>query len=208
MHRASPKTLAILFSLAQQHKHLVINVPKFRILIANDQIVRRAREIANQIQREMGDEPPVLVSVIEGARLFARQIQLGLGGRLPVHEIRAASYGKGTTSSGTVQISGGPSVPVAGRTVILLEDIVDTGRTIAALRERFLNDGAKDCLVATLLSKPSRRVVNVLLNYVGFEIPDAFVIGYGMDIAGRYRELPDVVIYEAEVEQAAQSACS
>lgn len=177
--------------------------PPFRVLLSNEQILRRIRELARQIRSDMGDEPPVLVMVIEGARTFARQIQLALGGNLTIHEIRASSYGDGTVSSGTVTISGGPAESVAGRTVILLEDIVDTGRTIAALRTKFLADGAKDCRVATLLSKPSRRVVEVPLHYMGFEIPDEFVIGYGMDYAGRFRELPEVVIYEAEVEQSA-----
>jgi hypoxanthine phosphoribosyltransferase len=86
--------------------------------------------------------------------------------------------------------------------VLLLEDIVDTGRTVAALQRHFAAAGARSCRVATLLSKPSRRVDDVRLDYVGFEIPDVFVIGFGMDVAGRYRELPDVVVYDAGVETA------
>ena len=94
--------------------------------------------------------------------------------------------------------------------MLLLEDIVDTGRTIAALQEHFLQKGAVSCRVASLLSKPSRRVVPVTIDFLGFEIPDEFVLGFGMDLDGRYRELPDVVVYDAAVEQAflAQAAAT
>lgn len=176
--------------------------PPFRVLLSRDQILRRAHELARQIQADCGDEPPCLVVVIEGARTFARQLQKLLPGQLPLHEVRASSYGSGTVSSGRVQLTLGHDVPCRDRDVLLLEDIVDTGRTIAALREHFLQQGARSCRTATLLSKPSRRVVPLELEYVGFEIPDEFVLGFGMDLDGRYRELPDVVIYEREVERA------
>ena len=91
---------------------------------------------------------------------------------------------------------------VEGRQVVLIEDIVDTGRTVAALRERFGALGASGVRVVSLLSKPSRRVVDVEVEHVGFEIPDEFVIGFGMDLDERYRDLPDVVVYDADVERA------
>jgi hypoxanthine phosphoribosyltransferase len=176
--------------------------PPFRVLLSNDTLLRRIRELADRIGRDLGPEPPCLVAVIEGARTFARHLQKVLPGSPPIHEIRASSYGAGTVSSGKVTVVGGTDIPAAGRTVLLVEDIVDTGRTIAALREHFLARGARDCRVATLLTKPARRVVPVELEYVGFEIPDEFVLGFGMDLAGRYRDLPEVVIYERDVEAA------
>lgn len=180
--------------------------PPFRVMFSRDQILRRTHELARSIEDDLravgAVAPPCLVAVIEGARPFARQLQKVLPGNLPVHEVRASSYAKGQVSSGTVAVSGGAEIPCAGRHVLLLEDIVDTGRTIAALRQHFLAAGALSCRVATLLSKPSRRVVEVELHYVGFEIPDEFVLGFGMDLDGRYRELPDVVVYEAHVERA------
>lgn len=179
--------------------------PPFRVLLSRDRILRRTHELAQRIQADLGDAPPCLVVVIEGARTFARQLQKLLPGHLPLHEVRASSYGSGTVSSGRVQLALGHDVPCRGRDVLLLEDIVDTGRTIAALREHFLQQGARSCRTATLLSKPSRRVVPVELEYVGFEIPDEFVLGFGMDLDGRYRELPDVVVYEADVERAFRS---
>ena len=175
--------------------------PPFRVLIARDQILRRVHELACAILASTGGEPPLLVAVIEGARPFARQLQKLLPGQLPVHEVRASSYGKGTESSGKVTLGPGADLPCRGRHVLLLEDIVDTGRTIATLQSHFAAAGAASCRVATLLSKPSRRVVEVHLDFVGFEIPDEFVLGFGMDLDGRYRELPDVVVYDAAVER-------
>ncbi|MBL8738690.1 MAG: hypoxanthine phosphoribosyltransferase [Planctomycetes bacterium] len=178
--------------------------PPFRVLFSNDTILRRAQELARQIHVATAPEPPMLVAVIEGARPFARLLQKFLPGSLPMHEVRAQSYA-GQHSSGKVTITTGADLPVQGRHVLLLEDIVDTGRTIAALREHFLAKGAQTCRVASLLSKPSRRVVPVAIEFLGFEIPDEFVLGFGMDLDGRYRELPDIVVYEAEVERAFQS---
>jgi hypoxanthine phosphoribosyltransferase len=175
--------------------------PPFRVLFPHDQILRRAQELARQIHAATPGEPPMLVMVIEGARPFARLLQKFVPGNLPMHEVRASSYA-GTESSGEVRITTGADLPVRSRHVLLLEDIVDTGRTIAALQRHFLAAGARTCRVASLLSKPDRRVVDVKVDYLGFEIPDEFVLGFGMDLDGRYRELPDVVVYDAEVERA------
>tara|TARA_R110002094_G_scaffold89242_8_gene92205 strand:+ start:5206 stop:5826 length:621 start_codon:yes stop_codon:yes gene_type:complete len=181
--------------------------PPFRVLFSNQDILRRSHELVRELQASLGDEPPCLVQVIHGARPFARVVQTGLPGDLPMHEVRAKSY-NGTESTGDVTIAMLGELDgavVEGRDVVLLEDIVDTGRTIAALREHFGELGARSVRVASLLSKPSRRVVDVDVEYIGFEIPDEFVIGFGMDLDERYRELPDVVIYDAEIERAHQS---
>jgi hypoxanthine phosphoribosyltransferase len=171
----------------------------FRVLLSNEQIVQRIGEMARQIAADAGEEPFLLVMVVEGARTFAQHLRALLPGDLPLFEIRASSYGSGTVSSGQVTLSTGADLPCRGRTVLLLEDIVDTGRTVDVLRRHFAEQGAAACRTATLLSKPSRRVVEVDLDYVGFEIPDEFVIGFGLDFDGRYRELPDLVVYEAGV---------
>ncbi|HEX6812384.1 MAG TPA: phosphoribosyltransferase family protein [Planctomycetota bacterium] len=182
--------------------------PPFRVLISHDQILRRTHELAREVAAAVPGQPLCLVAVIEGARTFARLLQKSLPFELPVHEVRASSYGSGTTSAGVVQITGGAALPCAGQHVLLLEDIVDTGRTVAALQQHVAAAGALSCRVATLLTKPARRVAQVQLDHVGFEIPDVFVIGFGMDVAGRYRELPDVVVYDAEVEHAFLRAAS
>lgn len=175
--------------------------PPFRVLIPQQQILRRVQELARAIAAAIPDAPPLLVAVIEGARPFARLLQQFLPGNLPVHEVRASSYA-GTESTGSVRILGGAALAVRDRHVLLLEDIVDTGRTITALRAHCLAEGAASCRVASLLSKPARRVRPVEIDFLGFEIPDEFVLGFGMDLDGRYRELPDVVVYDPEVERA------
>lgn len=164
-------------------------------MLAREQIQRRIRELATAIAGDHA-EPPCLIAVLEGARTFARALQVRLPGRPLMHEIRASSYGAGMRSSGTVRVLTGHDVPIAGREVLLVEDIVDTGRTVAALRDHLLAAGATGFRVATLLTKPAHRCVEVALDYTGFEIPDEFVIGFGMDLAGRYRELQDVAVFE------------
>jgi len=119
-----------------------------------------------------------------------------------VHEIAASSYARGTVSSGTVDVRGGADIPCRGRDVVLIEDIVDTGRTIAKLKDHFAQRGARSVRVVSLLDKPERRVVDVAIDFCGFRIPDEFVIGFGMDIDGRYRDLPDVVLYDPAIERA------
>ena len=167
----------------------------FQTLISADDIQRRIAELASQVAVRYSDAP-CLVAVMEGAGMFARHLTRHLSWQVPVHEIRAKSYHGGTVSSGEVQIHGGETIPAAGQSVLLFEDIVDTGRTIARLREHFMAAGATDFAVASLLSKPARRVVDVDIDFLGFEIPDEFVIGFGMDYAGKYRDLDRVAIFE------------
>ena len=181
--------------------------PPFRCLFSNLEILTRTRELVRELQAAVGNEPPCLVQVVEGARPFARLVQQGFVGER-MHDVRAKSY-EGTVSTGEVQIEmlgGFGAMDVVDREVVLIEDIVDTGRTIEALRAHFLALGARRVRVIALLSKPSRRVVDVQVEHIGFDIPDEFVIGFGMDLDDRYRELPDIVVYDVEVERGAASA--
>ena len=181
--------------------------PPFRCLFSNLEILTRTRELGRELQDALGSEPPCLVQVVEGARPFARLVQQGFVGQR-MHDVRAKSY-EGTVSTGEVQIEmlgGFGAMDVVDREVVLIEDIVDTGRTIEALRAHFLALGARRVRVIALLSKPSRRVVDVQVEHIGFEIPDEFVIGFGMDLDERYRELPDIVVYDAEVERGAAAS--
>ncbi len=170
-------------------------MPAFPVLIPAADIQRRIHELAAAVARDYRDEPPCLVAVIEGARMFAQQLCCLLPGQPPFLEIRASSYGDGSQSQGRVQVTEMGELPVADRQVLLLEDIVDTGRTVQRLRQHLLAAGARTVEVATLLDKPSRRVVPVPLRYLGFQIPDEFVVGYGMDHAGRYRQLDHVAVF-------------
>lgn len=172
------------------------SVATFESLITRDRILRRTGELARSITtKHAGNGQLCIVAVMEGARVFCRQLVPQLGVAIPVHEIRASSY-LGVRSTGEVALSSNSALDVRDREVLVVEDIVDTGRTVARLREHFLAAGARAVEVVTLLSKPSRREVDVELEWVGFEIDDHFVIGFGMDVDGRYRELPEIVIYD------------
>jgi hypoxanthine phosphoribosyltransferase len=172
----------------------------FEILIDEHAIDRRIGELAATLNDwRDGDAPWVPVAVLEGARRFATALCARLPGAAELETVRVSSYGAGTTSNGAVQLVQDVAGDLHGARVLLIEDIVDTGRTVEFLREHLTARGARSVAVATLLSKPSRRVVEVALDHVGFEIPDRFVIGYGMDLDGKYRELPHVAIYSEEV---------
>ncbi len=166
----------------------------FRVLIDRPTLLQRIAELAREVRAAFPAEPPCLVAVMDGARVFATELARHLPGFPAAHAVRASSYGHGTQSSGQVLLAAS-AIPVEGRPVVILEDIVDTGRTIDKLRTWLLAHGAVEVRVCTLLSKPSRRVVAVALDWVGFEIPDEFVIGFGMDVDGRYRDLPHVAVY-------------
>jgi hypoxanthine phosphoribosyltransferase len=172
----------------------------FRTMISAVDIQRRIGELAVAIAAAYPDGAPVVVGVIEGARRFGCELLSRLPWPDEMHEIRASSYGDGTNSSGEVQLVGGERIPIEGQSLLLLEDIVDTGRTIAHLDTYFRSRGAAEVRVASLLSKPSRRVVEVEIDFLGFEIADEFVIGFGMDYAGRFRDLDRVAVYEAAAE--------
>jgi hypoxanthine phosphoribosyltransferase len=166
------------------------------ILIDAKKLDARITEMARLIAADLGPVAPLAVVVLEGARTFGETLcaRLPWGGRF--ESVRVSSYGNATVSSGEVRLVRDVEERVADRTVLLLEDIVDTGRTVLFLTEHFRKAGARDVVVATLLSKPSRRVVSVPIRYVGFEIPDCFVIGFGMDAGGKYRELPHVAVLD------------
>lgn len=176
----------------------------FPILIDTKRLHARIDELAREVQERYED--PLLVAVLEGARPFARAICERIGRAPDAYEsMRLRSY-EGTESSGSIRILQDLEASVAGRDVLILEDIVDTGRTIDFLRRELHERGARCADVYTLLSKPSRRIVEVPLQGVGFEIPDEFVIGFGMDLDERYRTLPYVAIWSEEAERRAAGA--
>ena len=162
------------------------------LLLSSRDLECRIRELARDVSRSHADDPPIPVAVLEGARTFAEHLRARLPGNPPLFGIRASSYGAGTITSGSVRIQGGEDIPVDGKHILLIEDIVDTGHTLQKLLDHFSSRGAAGIRIVTLLSKPSRRIVPVELAHVGFEIPDRFVVGFGMDLDGRYRDLPDV----------------
>lgn len=176
--------------------------PPFRVLIPAWQLAERVAELAHDAARRFPASPPLLVVVADGARTFARALAAAMPWPVASIEVHASSYGAGTTSSGSVVLGEVEALHLRGRDLVVVEDIVDTGRTIERILAELRLAGARSIAVAALLSKPSRRVAAVPIDWIGFEVPDLFVIGYGMDVAGRWRELPDVVVYDPEREAA------
>ncbi|MFQ6098537.1 MAG: hypoxanthine phosphoribosyltransferase, partial [Armatimonadota bacterium] len=140
-------------------------------------------------------------AVLKGSIIFLADLLRHLDLDLDVDFVAARSYGSGTVSSGAVEITKEVDTDVAGRDVVLVEDIVDTGVTLRHLIEAFRKRGAASVRVCTLLDKPSRRTTHVPLDYVGATIPDRFVVGYGMDFAERYRNVPFIGTLKPEVYQ-------
>jgi hypoxanthine phosphoribosyltransferase len=162
------------------------------VLISAEELRTRVTELGQQISRDYGDEVPVLVGVLQGAFLFMADLVRAIPGEITTDFIGLASYGGGSRSSGQVRILSDLSMPVEGRHVLIVEDIVDTGLTLSYLRRNIEARHPKSVKVCALVDKIERRQVEVRIDYVGFTIPNVFVVGYGFDIAGLYRNLPYV----------------
>jgi len=165
---------------------------RLRPLISARRIKKRVRELAGEISADHRDGPLTLVIVLKGATVFAADLMRQIGVPFVIDFVRASSYGKAARSSGAVELSDAPRLDIAGHHVIVVEDIVDTGRTISALVAALQKLGPKSLDVCALLHKPVPGALPVAIRYKGFDIPDAFVVGYGMDYAERYRHLPGV----------------
>ena len=162
--------------------------------MARDAIATRVAELAGDIDLWCAGRtlPVLLVCVMRGALFFTADLARRLESTVDLEAVTVRSYGAGTTSSGTVQLVDGVVADVSGRDVLLVEDIVDSGRTLAFLVDHLRRRGAREVRAVTLLDKPSRRQVPVQPDWVGFTVPDRFVVGYGLDHGGRFRTLADV----------------
>jgi hypoxanthine phosphoribosyltransferase len=162
------------------------------VLISREQIAEAVARIGQQITHDFAGETVVLLGVLKGACMFlsdlARQIHLDA----TFDFIAVRSYGTKKESAGEVQMIKDVTTPLQGQNVILVEDILDTGLTLTFVRKLLLAHQPRAFKIATLLDKPSRRVAQVQADYSGFQIPDRFVVGYGLDFAERYRNLPDI----------------
>lgn len=165
------------------------------ILYTRDQIAERIREMGAQITRDMAGEKLVMVGVLKGAAPFLADLARAVDVDATFDFVAVKSYAKGSrASSGAVKLIKDLDEPIEGKNVLVVEDILDTGITLSYLRKMFLAHHPKSLRIATLLDKPSRRVEKIEADYVGFAIPNLFVIGFGMDYSERYRNLPDICL--------------
>src|SRR6267143_3315231 len=165
---------------------------KVRVLITGGRIQRRIKGLAKQIRKDFAREPLHLVSVLKGGVFFLTDLARSIPGQVSFDFIAVSSYGQNTHSSGQVRLTRDLDSSIEGKTVIVVEDILDTGMTLQYLLKLFQQRKPKHLRVAVLLDKPERRIAPVHADYIGFSIPNEFVVGYGLDYSERYRNLPYV----------------
>jgi len=173
--------------------------PELKVLFTREQIANRVEEMAADITREFAGQSVIFVGVLKGATIFLSDLARHCQIDATFDFISVASYGSSRESSGEVKLNKDVDTPIEGKNVILVEDILDTGLTLSYLRKLFLAHQPRALKIAALLDKASRRIEPVKADYVGFVIPDEFVVGYGMDYAERYRNLPDICILPPEL---------
>jgi len=169
-------------------------------MITRQQIADRVAELGRQITHDLNGEDVILVGVLKGACLFLSDLARAIELNVTFDFISVSSYGAGKQTSGEVKLNKDVDTAITGKNVIVVEDILDTGLTLTYLRRVLMAAQPKSLKIATLLDKPSRRQQPIQPDYYGFKIPDEFVVGYGMDYAERYRNLPDICVLEGGAE--------
>jgi hypoxanthine phosphoribosyltransferase len=178
-----------------EHASGTVSPVELPVLIDRETIAARIRELGAQIDRDFAGESVLLVGVLKGAAIFLADLARAITIPCTFDFVAVTSYGKGTRSSGAVKLIKDLDQPIEGRNIILVEDILDTGLTLAFLKRMFAQHRPRALRLAALLDKPDRRLEPIQAEYVGFAIPNHFVIGYGMDYAERYRNLRDICIF-------------
>jgi hypoxanthine phosphoribosyltransferase len=165
---------------------------KLRGLLTAEQIQKRISEMAREIDADYPDRPLYLVSVLKGSFMFLADLARAMKSPVRIEFMAISSYGKDKTTSGQVKVLKDLDVSIEGQQLLIVEDIVDSGVTLNYLLRLLAQRHPKSIRIATLLDKPQRRMQSVNIDYVGFAIPDEFVVGYGLDYAEDYRNLPDI----------------
>ncbi len=168
--------------------------PNLEVLLSEQQIQSRIKELGAEITRDYAGRNPLLIGVLKGACFFLSDLLRSIDTRLGIEFMAISSYGSSTRTSGEVRILKDLDVPVEGRDLIVVEDIVDTGLTLSYLMANLKSRGAASVKLVALLDKHERREREVEIDYLGFKIPDHFVVGYGLDFAERYRNLPFIAV--------------
>ena len=170
-----------------------------KVLYSQEEIAQRIGELGARMYEDLADKDPLFVSVLRGAFMFMADIVRSCQVKCDVEFIAVSSYGNGTESSGRVKIVHDIQQDISGRHLVVIEDILDSGTTLSFLKQYFLTKGAASVTICTLLDKPSRRAKAITADYVGFVVPDEFVVGYGLDYCQKYRNLPYIGVLKPEV---------
>jgi len=174
----------------------MVHQPELKILIPREEIAKTVDRLALEIQRDYEGRQPLLIGILKGSFVFMADLVRRLDLPLELDFVRLSSYGAHCQSSGKVRVVHGVKTPVRGRDVLVVEDIVDTGVTTSFLLEYLKRKRPASLKLCALTDKPSRRRVAVPIDYVGFTVPDKFIVGYGLDRGQRYRNLPHMCTLE------------
>ena len=169
-----------------------------RILISEEELHQRVSEMGAQITKDYEDRPLMLGGILKGANIFLADLARAIKGRVQLDFMVASSYGSGAESSGKVRIVKDLEGDLTGKDILLVEDIIDTGLTLYELKRYLEGRGAASVKLCTLLDKPERRKAHVHVDYIGYQVPNEFIIGYGIDYAEYYRNLPYIAYVKTE----------
>ena len=170
-----------------------------RVLLSEEEIRVKVKEMGQKITEDYKNSNLMLVTVLKGAVVFLADVMRQIDVPAEIDFMVVSSYGSGVKSSGVVKIVKDLDVPLEGKDILIVEDILDSGLTLSYIKELLASRGPRSIKIATLLDKPSRRKVDLQADYVGFSVPDEFVIGYGLDYDEKYRNLPYIGILKPEV---------
>ncbi len=170
-----------------------------KILVTEEELKARVTELGTALAEKFQDQTPLFLGVLKGSFVFMADLVRACPVKSDVEFIAVSSYQNATVSSGRVKINHDLQQDITGRNLVIVEDILDSGNTLAFLKDYFMAKGAASITIATLLDKPSRREKAVSADLVGFEVPDEFVVGYGLDYCQRYRNLPYICVLKPEV---------
>ena len=170
-----------------------------KILLSEEEIKARVQELGDQLYDAFHDKNPLFVGVLKGCFIFMADLVRAAQLKSELEFIGVSSYKNSTKSSGVVQITRDLQRDISGRNIIIVEDILDSGNTLAFLKNYLMTKGAASITIATLLDKPARREKPIKADYVGFVVPDEFVVGYGLDYAQQYRNMPYIGVLKPEV---------
>lgn len=170
-----------------------------KILLNSEQIATRVKELGEEITRDYKGESVLMVAILRGAVVFFADLVKSVDLDVRFDFMVVSSYGSSSVTSGEVRIIKDISQPIEGKNVIIVEDIIDTGNTLKNLKRMLLTRNPKSLKIASLLDKPSRRRVEMEGDYIGFEVPNEFVVGYGLDYAEKYRNLPEIGVLKPEI---------
>ena len=170
-----------------------------KVLLSREDIQRRVQELGDAIYDNFRDKDPMFVGVLNGCFIFMADLVRASQMKSELEFISVSSYQNGTRSTGVVQITRDLQRDITGRHIIVVEDILDSGNTLYFLKNYLLTKGAASITIVTLLDKPARREKPIVADYVGFEVPDEFVVGYGLDYAQQYRNMPYIGVLKPEI---------